>query len=217
MRAPVAGGTYRSVWLGTALVLTTLGWAGALLSHPLRVTLWTFVATWVMGALGTIIYLLQDDRPSIPVRTIARLTSQGGGVLAAAVVAFVGYVAFLGGWSFPLLLLAVVTSPWCVDLLRRHTRDSWPLAPAPVVEPRFAQPHTPSPTQPVGSLDTTQLCHAWRVSYLELQHAPTRCAREQIVARRQAYLDELASRNPPGFEAWLHSGARAASDPERFF
>lgn len=38
-----------------------------------------------------------------------------------------------------------------------------------------------------------------------------------IATERRAYLDELERRNPAAFDAWMTSGARAPSDPSRYF
>ena len=66
------------------------------------------------------------------------------------------------------------------------------------------------------SMDDTNLCFAWRRSYLALQRSLSLHARLRIVERRQEFLDEFEQRNPRGFSAWLASGARAAGDPSKY-
>ena len=66
------------------------------------------------------------------------------------------------------------------------------------------------------SMDDTNLCFAWRRSYLALQRSLPLHARLRIVERRQEFLDEFEQRNPRGFSAWLASGARAAGDPSKY-
>jgi hypothetical protein len=64
---------------------------------------------------------------------------------------------------------------------------------------------------------TAELVQAWRHSFLLLAAAcgdPSRLA--QISEQRRAYLDELARRDPVGFQQWIDSGARAAGDPSRY-
>jgi hypothetical protein len=41
-------------------------------------------------------------------------------------------------------------------------------------------------------------------------------ANSSMVVRRQAYLDELETRNRAGFARWPAGGARAGEDPQRF-
>ncbi len=61
----------------------------------------------------------------------------------------------------------------------------------------------------------SDLCLAWRHSYLELQTAAP-AGRLAISEQRRAYLDEMHHRNPQGVTKWLAEGARAASDPAKF-
>ena len=66
------------------------------------------------------------------------------------------------------------------------------------------------------SMSNAELCQAWRRSYTALLQPSSVMHRTLIVACRQAYLDEMEQRDPKGFSAWLGSGARAASGPDRF-
>lgn len=65
-------------------------------------------------------------------------------------------------------------------------------------------------------MSTQELCLAWRQSFSQLQHTPLGPAREHIVNTRSSYLDEIERRDPDGFAQWLHTGARAGSDPSRY-
>jgi hypothetical protein len=77
--------------------------------------------------------------------------------------------------------------------------------------------HTGAPrSMPVSALSLDELCLAWRRSFVQLQHAGDERGRHIVISSRQAYLDELERRDPPGFAKWLDSGARAAGDPSRF-
>jgi hypothetical protein len=71
-------------------------------------------------------------------------------------------------------------------------------------------------TQSPADMDSATLCLAWRRSYLALDRPLSLLSRSLVVKRRQELLDELESRNPAGFAAWLDSGARAAGDPRRY-
>jgi len=80
---------------------------------------------------------------------------------------------------------------------------------------------TPPPSAGVApdaldALSTPQLCLAWRSSYLRLHRVTSSPATAQIVLVRQRMLDELERRDRAGFERWLSTGARAASDPSRY-
>lgn len=70
--------------------------------------------------------------------------------------------------------------------------------------------------QQLTSLTSRELCLAWRASFVVLQHAPSTSDRNAVVAWRHACLDEFESRYPEALAAWLGSGARAASGPDRF-
>jgi len=65
-------------------------------------------------------------------------------------------------------------------------------------------------------MSTAELCVAWRRSCLEVQKAEGEAAQHDVVVRRQAYLDELETRDRDGFARWPASGARAGEDPQRF-
>jgi hypothetical protein len=68
----------------------------------------------------------------------------------------------------------------------------------------------------VAALTNAELCALWRSSYTALQRASTTTARTLLVANRQVYLDEMERRNPTALNAWLTSGARAASGPDGY-
>jgi hypothetical protein len=66
------------------------------------------------------------------------------------------------------------------------------------------------------TMTDTDLCQAWRSSFVALERAQSVQARAQVVQLRALYLDELERRAGDAVNAWLASGARAASDPGRF-
>lgn len=120
---------------------------------------------------------------------------------------------------------------------RQPTADAGPPAPQPRPTTRKPKTHAPvavsqapeeepSPQPPVGtaaewsgsvrSLDDSELCNAWRTSFRKLEAATTASARADLVALRQACIDEMERRYPDGLRAWLESGARAAGNPSRY-
>lgn len=92
-----------------------------------------------------------------------------------------------------------------------------PAAPQP--RPAVPQPRPPLPgrtDRDPALLSPTQLCDAWRRSYLLLDQARTIHQHARIVTRRQALLDEMERRDAEGLQAWLHADARPATAPDRY-
>ena len=71
-------------------------------------------------------------------------------------------------------------------------------------------------TRMVRHLSEADLCGLWRSTFWELHRQHTSEERLILVSLRQICLDELGRRNPEGVRAWLSSGARANSSPDRF-
>lgn len=65
-------------------------------------------------------------------------------------------------------------------------------------------------------LTDSDLCMAWRSSYVALDRAMDPGAKLRAVEIRELLLDELGRRDAPGLEAWFRSGARAAGGPDRY-
>lgn len=215
---------YRRVWLVVTVTVVGLGWVGALMTRPAPVVFWTYVVTGTMAGLGAVMYQLGDGHTVPAASVVARRVVVFGAVFAAVFVALTGYVAMLGGWALVVLMPLPLTSPALRVALSRHfdVDDAGvavgrpePSAAGPPSEPTSSSTRVEPPRQ-ACTMATQDLCHAWRVSYVRLQRARSETVRARIVAARQTYLDELARRNPDGFEAWLQAGARAASDPARF-
>ena len=75
---------------------------------------------------------------------------------------------------------------------------------------------TTEPLPDPVDLDDSELCLAWRQSFVRLEGCTSGPTHLDVVRRREEYLDELQRRNPDGFAAWLASGARAAGNPLPF-
>lgn len=144
-----------------------------------------------------------------------RLAVRNGVIAAAATIAVLGLIAGFGGWGLLICLLFAATSPpaterfwrwWEQQRLERREQQIPP-------EERRVSDH---PRRRCSEMTTSELVHAWRASFTSLQRAQTTTAKNEIVDRRQQYLDELERRDPDGIRRWLDSGARAASDPSRF-
>lgn len=65
-------------------------------------------------------------------------------------------------------------------------------------------------------LTDSDLCMAWRSSYVALDRAVGLSQKLRAVEVREVILDELGHRDAPGLEAWFRSGARAAGWPDRY-
>lgn len=65
-------------------------------------------------------------------------------------------------------------------------------------------------------LTDSDLCMAWRSSYVALDRAVDPYAKLRAVEIRELLLEELGRRDAPGLEAWFRSGARAAGGPDRY-
>ena len=82
------------------------------------------------------------------------------------------------------------------------------------------RPHVIDPAEAVlavtDGLTESDLCMAWRSSYVALDRAMDPGAKLRAVEIREVLLDELGRRDAPGLEAWFRSGARAAGGPDRY-
>jgi hypothetical protein len=146
-------------------------------------------------------------------------------------------VGILAVWSFsrvspPLGLLVVMTaalsSPVVVRRVirsaRRPTRaapirdaaDPPRAAPRPADEDADALLTQPEAMGPLKGLDDWQLCRLWRESFWVLRKPPSPLTALCLVALREACLDELERRDATALHAWLDSGARASSGPEKY-
>ena len=69
---------------------------------------------------------------------------------------------------------------------------------------------------PLQGLDDRQLCRLWRESFWVLRGAAPPGTVLCVVSLRGACLEELERREPAAVHAWLESGARASSGPEKY-
>ena len=69
---------------------------------------------------------------------------------------------------------------------------------------------------PLNGLDDRQLCRLWRDSFWLVRQPSSPGRMLCRVALREACLDELERRDAVALQAWLDSGARASSGPEKY-
>jgi hypothetical protein len=195
-----------------------------LLTTPASGLVWTGVVAAVLaeatgfGARGS----AEGDHPVPPLLRAGRI----GPVAALLVVGAVGLVKLFDTPGLLLVLLAVATCPAVLRPALRLVRTQVgsppvlemlePTVPRP--EPLLEAPRAPAaPSASFGDLATEELILAWRLSFTMLRKARTPADIAQIASRRRDYLDELERRNPSAVRRWLKAGARAASDPTRYF
>jgi len=207
---------YRSLWLSGwgAVACICVGIATLVLPAPAIFVLFTITATG--AGLATVGYYRSENRMR-PCHTndLVRMTATHAVAAGVVIVGLLGLVVAGGVLAWPLLVVAVVSSPWTLALVGRRAGGSkGPDANLPIAE------LAPSPTvvlpPAVDALSDRELCRVWRTSFDALQSATTAQAHENIVALRRACMDEFERRAPAALNAWLDSGARAAGGPDKY-
>lgn len=208
-------GLCRSLWWSITAPLTVVGVAAAFLLLGVGEALLLLG----IGTAATALVRWQLQQSSTPQGSWPAALSLAGGWSLLAVVGLAGAFG-LGGLGASAAAIAVRALPLrggrrSAD--RRGEDAGRPMAAA-VGPPAELIPGDPLP-QPsaVLTLSTPALCWTWRVSYVRLQrpNCPT-YELAHLAALRSACLEELEQRDPVAFSRWL-AGARAASDPARFF
>lgn len=144
----------------------------------------------------------------------------GSGLLGAAMVA--------GLWSsgelaVALLVLAGVTAPPVVarvgELLRRQRPRHEPTNPRSQARGLDSVPVLGADlwAGPVHALTDDQLLRSWSESFAVLKSTRTIDERLELVNLRQAYLDELESRNATGIDSWLRCRPSPLGIPQSYF
>ncbi|HET8560469.1 MAG TPA: hypothetical protein VFL69_08140 [Marmoricola sp.] len=161
-------------------------------------------------------------------RTLKALRPAGS--VALALLGAVGLIALLG-WAGTFMVALVGLGGILLGREPRHRpgrRDHRPAGGRPGAtarpEPRPSTVPAADRTDGLRELglpgaDTlpditdSDLCHAWRRSFVELQTSRSVTRRMRVVQLRQLYLDELDRRHPKQLRTWFASGARAAGNP----
>jgi hypothetical protein len=226
---------YRNAWVTATAATAAVGVVVAVLTWAVSGALGVFAGSAVMG--GGMTAALQPESTPRP----GRRALVGALATGVVVVGGCGLLVLLGPAAVLLMAALAVSAPAVLTRARgwldRFTPgpaddrpDSPPGTPATwdasadgdraagdaAVTGSAAVPAEPSTSPAPETLDDSELCWAWRRSYVALQQSRSSATRLRIVQARQAYLDELERRNAAGLSAWLDSGARAAGDPTRF-
>jgi hypothetical protein len=203
-------------WSWLCVVLSVPGLCLALVQWPTVAIVVTYVLMTFLAAMA--IVLQRSARRQEADRSAAQgwLPTATAAVLVGSTVVSLAATFELSANLALLVALAMVgSSPWALSTLRRLRRSA-PVSPSAPYEPPAEMPPVGVESSVVRELSNAELCTAWRASYTALQRATSPTARARLVANRQCYLDEMESRNPTALSAWLASGARAASGPERY-
>ena len=191
----------------------------------MRIYRWGWTLAWlVVGAVPVAIGVLVAP---IAVFCLGSLTATAAAVpdrwppyawLRGALLggAATAAVASTGGVGLGLIVLAAATSP---PVVARAVRLRRRRATGPVVDTELEVPSVLTAdllAGPVHSLDDDELCRGWVGSFVAIKLSRSCDERLELVNLRQAYLDELESRNAFGFRAWLRAGARPHDNPARY-
>lgn len=154
-----------------------------------------------------------------PPRRLARTALSCAGVGAASatvILSLIGIAVVSPAAAFLVLVASALTSPAVLGRVRGAAAGR--AAGAALEEPALLdQPLLRTLlAPPAEEMTDTQLCRAWRQSFLGLQSARTVAHRTRVVALRCSYLDALEARDPDAFHTWIAAGARAASGPDRY-
>jgi hypothetical protein len=217
---------YERLWSGFWFVVVAFGVALAVLEWSAMGLLLT------LGPLVVLFWVVQSLLPDL-VPGWSRW-STGRRALPQSLMMAIGILTV---WSFgrvspPLGLLVVLTaglsSPAVVRRVIRSARGSTARAPVRgATDPLPAGPQPedgnadsrltqPEAMGPLKGLDDRQLCRLWRESFWVLHNPASPGTLLCLVALREACLDELERRDAAALHAWLDSGARASSGPEKY-
>lgn len=225
--------TYDRLWTGCAALAGAASLVAAYRGYALPVLLVMFLVTGLFAALTVLPFLPTDSAWTRPLVRVGLV----GGLL---VWLLMGASRLAGGPGAVVVLVLAVSCPALAPAYRWvATTLGWSRRPRrrAVRTPRSVQPADPGaplegpgpagpghdgaviegPPLDVPDLMTDEdLCSAWRSSFVALQRATSVESRLRVVTVRALYLDELERRAGRAVQAWLESGARAASDPSRF-
>ncbi|NUR09426.1 MAG: hypothetical protein HOQ22_13470 [Nocardioidaceae bacterium] len=197
--ASPATGLGTVAWRGFAGLVAAAGCLTALVAAPpasvIGLALVVSIPVTVLCALLRV--SLGEGPPAIPL----------GSAALVGMVTTIGLTGVLGAPGMLLLLAAVGTHPRVLGAAASRL---------PMSRPRPLRVGRRPAGDRVADLTTPELVAAWRRSYVELASDVAPGHVEEVVTRRQRYIDEIERRHPAGFRRWLESGPRAGGDPSSF-
>jgi hypothetical protein len=203
---------WRALWGAVAAVAI----AAALIVWPLSVVVGLFFIPGFVAAFATFLYYREPTKPLATRPQALRRSFSVGTRTGACAVALMSLASSLPTLVWPLLALCLCTSP----LVLRRVRDAL----RSTSQSRRRRERAPTEeaawwgmlAREVEGLADGELCRVWRGSYSALLEASDATTAAEVVRVRQAYLDELDRRHQRAMSAWLASGPRPATGPERF-
>jgi hypothetical protein len=219
---------YHRAWSSVCLLVTATGVGAALLQWQLSTVAIAVGATTLLSLL-VVSSVVAGQTDQTPLSVLSWRLFGIAFEIALSLVALVAVGSLVPPAAFGLALVAAATSPWVVQWLgrKRHRRRRGSAAPSAAPD-RGAPSATERPVDAdaaevpvelpskVQQLSLSELCDAWRRSFLALKAVVTVEDRLHVVACRTLYLDEMERRNPRGLQEWLAAGARAAGVPDRY-
>ena len=200
--------SYRVVWaVSWGVLLVPLALAGMVLGEPAVVLMMSGLAAALVATLAE-----RQHQRRWWVEVALAVAAFSATVYAVGPLAALGVVVLVG-----------VTSPPAMNFVVSAVRREWRGRSQRAEDARVSTAEEVRCGAPLGPdafagmvqlLDDRELVAAWRQSHEVLGYTNLPDLRLQLVALRQAYLDEMERRHPSGFAAWLDEGA--SRDPERF-
>lgn len=177
----------------------------------------------VAGITVSLTHPRDDDEVVRPRRLYYSAALGAAAATSLTVVSLIALTTISATMAILLVPVLMFCSPtirgWLQARLPRTSHTDASTQSEPTI-PLQAQPtitkHASIDPQQVKSMSDSELCLTWRTSYVRLLQARSPLERNRVVAYRHTCLDEFESRHPEALAAWLDSGARAASGPDRF-
>ena len=217
---------YERLWRGFWFSVTTLGVGLAILEWSavgVLVTLFPLVALCWLVLCMLPDSMTRSSRWGIGHRVLTRSL-----VVSIAILAVWSFGRLAPALALLIVLTAGISSPAVVRRAIRSARQSPPgtsvadarnpssVSPQPEDEGADSRLTQPEALGPLKGLDDWQLCRLWRESFWILHEPASPVTVLRLVALREACLDELERRDAAALHAWLESGARASSGPEKY-
>lgn len=216
---------YERVWTAVTGCVSTAALVAAFHGWTPMVLLCSFLAAGVMGAVLVLPFVIERDAWVRP--TLKAVPWSGLGTWWVMGLAHIAGVAGLAAGALCALAAPAAPAVYAAVATRLGLRGSD--RPAGTIAEDALSPHhvtgmpaqagPPADDPPLVVPDTmtdTDLCQAWRSSFVALERAESVESRARAVRLRALYLDVLERRAGAAVHAWLASGARAASDPGRY-
>lgn len=209
---------YRWSWGACWLPVAAIGAAaGVALGSPAPVVAATLLGAVLTGFV-TAVFVQHDRGRRIPVSRGRLVVTRSALRAAVATGLLVAWSQAVGPLLWPMLLLAVLTSPAVIGAGLRCARgpeqEHTPVAPAACTCGCAGPVSAREMADLVEKLDDTQLRRAWRTSHARLRAARTQEEWSELVQLRAAYLTELDRRDADGVRSWLATAPRPDSTPE---